>query len=207
MTALTGTAIFTAEGSKCVPNGVVGAEANPLGDRAVLLRLLRQDSLDPERLLGRLQEHRSSRNIRAALDCPRSSVYLIDRNDVFEKRKGKERFMVSVANSTNTGKRGHTGRSKPRYSHGPIKLTHQSPEACTSQLCTAPRNHNIHIRSHHNCNTIGATTTNDRYAVRGFCAMKRSNPTKPKLSVALARLISRPSQAQFASTLASRATP
>ena len=104
--------------------------------------------------------------------------------------------MVSVANSTNTGTRRHTGQSKPRYSHGPIKLTHQSPEACTSQLCTAPRNHNIHIRSHHNCNTIGATTTNDRYAVRGFCAMKRSNPTKPKLSVALARLISRPSQAR-----------
>jgi hypothetical protein len=74
--------------------------------------------------------------------------------------------MVSEANSTKTGTRRHTGRSKPRYSHGPI--THQSPEVCTSQLCTAPRTHNNTSGSHHNRNTIGAATTNDRYAVRGL---------------------------------------
>ena len=38
------------------PDGVVGAHADPVGDRPVLPHLLRQLLLDPERLVRRLQQ-------------------------------------------------------------------------------------------------------------------------------------------------------
>ena len=47
-----------------VPDGVAGAQTDPLGDRAVLLHLLRENLLNLEGLVGRLRTGRGS-----AADC------------------------------------------------------------------------------------------------------------------------------------------
>jgi hypothetical protein len=48
---------------KCKPDGVVGAQTDPLGDRAVLTLLLAKDALGAERFVGRLKNKRGKQQI------------------------------------------------------------------------------------------------------------------------------------------------